>query len=249
MTSNLASAAVVLVTLGGVLAAGCSPARYSARALEAAQGPGVHAVAVVRVAPPWYAPRFVIRGKFRDALPEYEAIPPLEAKYFTIADDGRYGGIYLWATRGDAERHFDAAWHAEVRERRGVDGDVLLADAPYVVNGPALPRGEPIGARSEEFPACASLVRWELAESTRVPAAARRLAQASWARPELVRAFVITGATWVGIAAIWATREAAERAASEDTRASLGAVIDARSSEAVLFEAPLLIDATLRGGG
>jgi hypothetical protein len=246
MKSNLASSSSVLLAALGLLATGCSSARTTARPVEVAEGPGAHAVVVVRVGAPWYAPRFVIRGKFRDALPEYEAIAPLEAKYFTISDDGQFGGVYLWATRTDAERHFDAAWHAGVRRRRGVDGDVVIMDAPYVVNGAAVPRGEPIGARSEQFPAWASLVRWELGDAKRVTAAAAALARAAWAGPALIRGFVVTGPTSVGVAALWATRDGAEGAAAERARATVAAELGATSSTALLFEAPLLIDATLR---
>jgi hypothetical protein len=246
MTSNLASSPSIVLVALGLLATGCSSTHYAARAVAVAEGPGARAVAVVRVPSPWYAPRFVIRGKFRDVLLEYEAITPLEAKYFTISDDGQFGGLYLWATRADAERHFDAAWHAKVRQRRGVDGDVLIMDAPYVVNGPAVPQGEPVGARSEKFPAWASVVRWELGDAQRVTPAAQDLARAAWPGPALVRGFVVTGPTWVGVAALWATRAAAEGAAAQSTRATIAAGLGATDSSAILFEAPLLIDATLR---
>jgi hypothetical protein len=246
MKSNLASTPSVLVVALGLLTTGCSSAHYAVRAVEPAQGPGERVVAVVRVPSPWYAPRFIIRGKFRDVLPEYESIGPLEAKYFTISEDGQFGGIYLWATRADAERHFDAAWYARVKERRGVDGDVLIVDAPYVVNGPAVPQGERVGERSEKFPAWASVVRWELGNSQRVMPAAQELARAAWSGAALVRGFVVTGPTWVGVAALWATREAAEGAVVEGARAKISAELGAARSSALLFEAPLLIDATLR---
>jgi hypothetical protein len=200
----------------------------------------------VRVPRPWYAPRFVVRGKFRDAVPEYESIGPLLAKYFTISDDGQFGGLYLWATRADAERHFDAKWRADVRQRRGADAEVVILDAPYVVNGPALPRGAPTGTRSQVFPAWASLVRWEVGAGDRVALAAEQLSRATWYGPELARGFVVTGAGEVGLAAIWTTRVAAERAASEGVRASVGASLGATTSSAVLFEAPVLVDASLR---
>ncbi len=59
----------------------------------------------------------------------------------------------------------------------------------YVVGGPALPEGEPIGARSVQFPAWVSLVRWELAQEARVASAAEVLSHAAWAGPALVRGF------------------------------------------------------------
>jgi hypothetical protein len=154
--------------------------------------------------------------------------------------------MYLWRTRADAERHFDAAWHAKVRQRRGVDGDVLVMDAPYVVDGPAALDGEPQGARSLGYPAWASLVRWELGAAASVAAAAHGLAQAAWSGPALVRGFVVTGPSWVGVAALWATREGATEAVGDGARAAIGARMGATGSSALLFEAPLLIDATLR---
>jgi hypothetical protein len=245
MTSKLISLSVLFAALGGP-AAGCSSARYAVRPVQVAEGPGPRAVVVVRVPSPWFAPRFVIRGKFRDALPAYEGIGALEAKYFTIGDDGQFGGLYLWASRADAERHFDAAWRADVRKRRGADADVLLMDAPYVVSGPALPDAEPIGARSEQFPAWVSLVRWQLEDRVRVADAAEVLSHATWAGPALVRGFVVTGPSLVGVAALWASRQAAEAAASEVARASTAMSLGATGSSALLFEAPLLVDATLR---
>jgi len=245
MISKFVSRSILFVGLGGLLA-GCASAHYSVRRTTAAEGPGARAVVVVRVPSPWFAPRFVIRAKFRDALPEYEAIGALEAKYFTISDDGQFGGLYVWASRADAERHFDAAWRADVRKRRGVDADVLVMNAPYVVGGAALPEGEPIGTRSLQFPAWVSVVRWELGDEARVASAAESLSHATWAGPALVRGFVVTGPKFVGVAAVWVTREAAEAAAAEGARATLGAALEATGSSALLFEAPLLVDATLR---
>jgi hypothetical protein len=238
-----------LVALGLASTTACSQPGYAARPPAPLAGPGHRAVVVVRVPVPWYAPRSVVRGKFREVLPEYEPLAPLEAKYFTISDDSRFGGVYLWKTRPDAEKHFDAAWHAKVRERRGVDADVVMLDAPYVVEGPALPEGKPTGERAVDFPAWISLVRWDLAENAEVEAAARTAAGLPWGGEALIRGFVVTGPHEVGIAALWATREAAERASTAETRGRLGSSLGARGSSSVLFEAPLLIDASLRQAG
>ena len=205
---------------------------------------GPRAVAIVRVRAPWYAPRFAIRSKFHDVLGEYEALPALQAKYFTITDGGEFGGIYLWDTRADVERHFDAAWHARVKEKRGVDGDVLVMDAPFVVDGPALPHGTATGRRSLDYRAWASFVLWRLPEG-RDPAAAAQILAARPAPAALIRAFVVTEARGVGLVALWATREGAEGDVTEATRAAVGKTIGAGESERILFEAPLLIDATL----
>ena len=247
MKSYLLVTALVALPSLAVLGAGCASPTYAHRAGSAAapDGPGLRAMVIVRVATPWYAPRFLVRSKFRDVLPEYESLAPLEAKYFTISDAGAFGGIYLWTTRADAEKHFDEAWRANVRQRRGVDADVLVMDALYVVQGRALANGEPRGARSVEYPAWASFVQWELPVGVEASASAKALAGASWSTELLMRGFVVTSPRTVGIVALWATREAAESAVTEDARRSLGAVAMAGASTFVLFEAPLLVDANL----
>lgn len=208
--------------------------------------PGTRAVVIVRVAMPWYAPRFVVRGKFRDVLAEYEEKPALEAKYFSISDDSRFGGLYLWRSRADAERHFDTAWFENVRRKRGVEADVVTMAAPYVIEGRARLRGEPTGTRSLSFPASASFVTWRLRPDADVLASARRLAESDLSEAERVRTFVVLDRGRVGLVSLFATREAAERSVSEERRAGLGKVLSALSSESVLFETPLLVDGTLR---
>ena len=208
--------------------------------------PGTRAVVIVRVAMPWYAPRFVVRGKFRDVLAEYEEKPTLEAKYFSISDDSRFGGLYLWRTRADAEKHFDAVWFENVRRKRGVEADVLMLAAPYVIDGRARLQGELAGSRSLSFPASASFVTWKLRPDADVLASARRLAESDLSEAERVRTFVVRDKDRVGLVSLFATREAAERCVSEERRADLGKALSAVSSEYVLFETPLLVDRTLR---
>ncbi len=108
---------------------------------------------VVRVKPPWYATRGLIASKFKDAVPDYEALAGLERKYFTIADDGRYGGVYFWRSRAEAEAHFTDAWRANLRERRGTSPDVVYLDAQATQSGPALISGAPVAARAVDYPA------------------------------------------------------------------------------------------------
>lgn len=75
----------------------------------------------MRVETPWYAPAFAVRSRFREAVPEYEAILALDDKYFILTDDGRFGGIYVWQSRSDAEAFYSESWRSGVRERRGAD--------------------------------------------------------------------------------------------------------------------------------
>ncbi|MFT3837221.1 MAG: hypothetical protein QM723_09525 [Myxococcaceae bacterium] len=201
-----------------LLGVGCASATPSL----AVRAPSIEAgaprtLAIVRIQPPWYAPRFLIRKKFVEAVPEYEAYEKLESKYFSIAADGRYGGLYLWATRGDAEAHFDEKWRRGVRERRGVEADVELVDLLYWVDGGARLGGERLGTRSLRADAVATWVK----NSEDPEALARRLAAA----PGLLRAAVARGA----YLALWSDRSHA---------------LD--EPGAVFFETPVLIDAGLR---
>lgn len=244
------SLAALMAALGLSMATtGCSSHPFVARPEMppvVTHEPGTRAVVIVRVAMPWYAPRFLIRGKFRDVLAEYEEKPAIEAKYFSISDDSRFGGLYLWRSRADAEKHFDAAWFENVRRKRGVEADVVMLAAPYVIDGRARLQGEPAGSRSLSFPASASFVAWKLRPDADVLASARRLAESDLSEPERVRTFVVHESDRVGLVSLFATRDAAERSASEERRAALGKTLAAISSESALFEIPLMVDATLR---
>ena len=97
--------------------------------------PSTAVVAVVAVPRPWYAPRFVVVSKMRDTIPQYERLPGLIYKAFTLTRDGdRYGGIYLWSDRASAEAWFDRAWFARVEKERGAKGEVRYFDAPLVLD-------------------------------------------------------------------------------------------------------------------
>jgi hypothetical protein len=228
--------------------AACASPRYAARAPGTASPgePGPRVAVVVRVKMPWYAPRFIVRGKFHDVLGEYEALAPLRAKYFSITDDREFGGLYLWESREAAEAHFNTAWFERVRRTRGVEGDVQVLDAPFVVEGSALPLGAPAGVRAVDYPASAAQVRFTLRPGAEPVAAARDLAAAIVGREGLVRAFVTDEPGKAGVVALFATRAHAEAFAAQESRALLGSALGASGSTVTLFEAPLLIDETLR---
>ncbi len=94
----------------------------------------------MKVPSPWYATRGVITGKFRQAVPEYQAAAGLERKQFSLAENGNYGGVYLWTDRAAAERWFGPAWHERVRRLRGHDGEVRFL---AVTRGLDAPLAEP----------------------------------------------------------------------------------------------------------
>jgi hypothetical protein len=224
----------------------CAGPKFALKAAAPADpiGPGAHALAVVRIHAPWYAPRFVIAGRFRDAVPEYEAIAPLETKYFTISDDREFGGIYLWRTRASADSYYDEAWRRGVRERRGVEPDLLVFDAPLLFRGRTTIQGEPLGARSVDYPGTASLVVWAAAapELDR----ARRLAAEVKDADGLVRGAAVVAPGKVGFAALWASRDLAEAALCAARRGGIEERLALHDAAVTYFDAPVAIDGSLR---
>src|ERR1700722_19043801 len=187
----------IALLAAALVSSACAGPRYgmSARATATISEPGAHALAVVRVKTPWYAPRFVVRRRFRDALPEYEALRSLETKYFTISDLGEFGGIYLFQTRQAADAYYSDAWRRGIRERRGVDPDLLVLDAPLLVFGRTALDAEPIGARSVSYPATATLVLWPTEATHRDADLAGRVAEHLKRFEGLVRGAVVVGAS------------------------------------------------------
>lgn len=116
-----------------------------------------YTVAIVRVRAPWYAPNWLIASKFRSAIGDYEQIPHLERKMYTLGADRHFGGIYLWSDKTAAEAHYSAAWHGRVRERYGVEGEVRLWHASTVVEGKTTFAAKTLSARSMAYPAVATL--------------------------------------------------------------------------------------------
>jgi hypothetical protein len=123
-------------------AAACSaalPQPEVPHALALRETPGA-TVVVVKVKSPWYATRGIIVGKFRAAVPEYQAAAGLERKQFSIAQNGDYGGVYVWRDRATAERWFGPAWHERIKRKRGVDGDVRFIGVTRGLDGPVEPQ-------------------------------------------------------------------------------------------------------------
>jgi heme-degrading monooxygenase HmoA len=105
-------------------------------------------VAMVRVPKPWYAPRALIVRRMRDTQAQYAALSGLRFKAYSFERaSGDFGGVYLWQDRAAAEAWFNTAWFERVRRERGVEGQVLLLDAPVTVDtapgGPAADADSP----------------------------------------------------------------------------------------------------------
>lgn len=94
-------------------------------------------VVIVKVKAPWYAFQSVLKGKFKDALPDYQKLDGLAFKAFSTikTEQGKYyGGIYLWESRAKATNWFSPKWFADVKEKRGVEANVAYFDVIHFVN-------------------------------------------------------------------------------------------------------------------
>lgn len=197
------------------------------------------ALVLTRVPAPWWAPDFLITGKFIDSIPEYAAVPGLEHKAYTLSDDRRFGGLYLWPDRASAERFFDEAWHARVRKARGVDGDVQVLDALWTVEGGR--------AEGKSLPHHAlrtdAVVVWLWAPRVDdVEGRLKALASHRGLPPGVLRLSLVTApGSGAGLVELWAS-EAQARAAWTDS--ALRAAGDALGTPATLswFKAPVLLD-------
>jgi hypothetical protein len=70
-------------------------------------------------------------------VPEFQALPGLVRKYYTVSDDQKFGGIYLWASRQAAEAHFNGDWRAKMARLYGSPPEAVYFAVPIVIEGPA----------------------------------------------------------------------------------------------------------------
>ncbi len=72
---------------------------------------------------------------FLSTAPKYRDMPGLIRKYYFLSEDGsKAGGIYLWASREDADRVYTVEWKAFVRGKYGSDPALTFLQCPVVVD-------------------------------------------------------------------------------------------------------------------
>lgn len=74
-----------------------------------------------------------LRALLEATAPSYREVPGLRRKYF-IGNGETAGGVYEWMDRLSAERWFDTAWRARMRDRYGIDPQVDFYEAPALVD-------------------------------------------------------------------------------------------------------------------
>src|SRR5215470_9670771 len=68
---------------------------------------------------------------FQAAAPMYQGIAGLLTKYFYVSEDGRRaGGIYVWASRADADRLYKGEWRAFVEKKFGSSPTIDFLNSP-----------------------------------------------------------------------------------------------------------------------
>jgi hypothetical protein len=75
------------------------------------------------------------RETFLSTAPRYKGLPGLIRKYYFIAPDGtKAGGVYLWASREDADRLYTEEWRAFVKDKYGTEPALTYLETPVVVD-------------------------------------------------------------------------------------------------------------------
>jgi hypothetical protein len=88
---------------------------------------------VVLITTPQGVTRQQLIAGFTAALPTERNISGLWRKHFIIADDGRFGGVYLWSNEAAASAWLSEAWQQQVKATYGTAADIEWYDVPILL--------------------------------------------------------------------------------------------------------------------
>ena len=72
---------------------------------------------------------------FQSTAPKYQEVAGLLRKNYFVSEDGRRaGGIYVWATRADADRLYTAEWKKFVEGKYGTPPSIEYLHSPVMVD-------------------------------------------------------------------------------------------------------------------
>jgi hypothetical protein len=76
-----------------------------------------------------------ITKTFQSTAPKYQGLPGLLRKNYWVSEDGRRaGGIYVWASRADADHLYTADWKAFVAGKYGSPPSIEYLHSPVMVD-------------------------------------------------------------------------------------------------------------------
>lgn len=76
-----------------------------------------------------------ITKTFEATASKYQGLPGLLRKnYFMTEDGARAGGIYVWATRADADRVYTTEWRKFVESKYGTPPTIEYLHSPAMVD-------------------------------------------------------------------------------------------------------------------
>ncbi len=92
-------------------------------------------VAIVTFNLPQAATLGEITAVFRGTAPKYQGMSGLLRKNYWLSEDGRRaGGIYVWASRADADRVYTPEWKAFVERKYGAPPMIEYLHSPVMVD-------------------------------------------------------------------------------------------------------------------
>ncbi len=72
---------------------------------------------------------------FSSTAPKYQGLPGLLRKNYFVSEDGRRaGGIYVWASRADADQLYTAEWKTFVEGKYGAAPQIEYLASPVMVD-------------------------------------------------------------------------------------------------------------------
>jgi Putative mono-oxygenase ydhR len=92
-------------------------------------------VAIVTFTLPRQTTLVEITKTFQATAPKYQGVPGLLRKNYWVSEDGgRAGGIYVWASRADADRLYTSKWKAFVEAKYGAPPRIEYLQSPVMVD-------------------------------------------------------------------------------------------------------------------
>jgi hypothetical protein len=70
-----------------------------------------------------------------ESAPRYQPVQGLIRKYYILSEDGKTaGGVYLWKSKGDAERFYAEEWKKHLEETYGSKPSITYFQSYVVVD-------------------------------------------------------------------------------------------------------------------